>query len=150
MSSIKEKIYNYCVDFVSKKQQLIAQIMSENQQSLTSETKSSAGDKHETGRAMVQLEMEKASQQLQEVQQMQLILERVILDQHSKNVCLGSLVKTSVANYYIAIGAGKFTFEGVDYFCISPSAPMAKLLLGKKVGEAFQFQQKEIKITDLF
>ena len=32
----------------------------ELQQSLDSETKSSAGDKHETGRAMLQIDLEKA------------------------------------------------------------------------------------------
>ena len=55
----------------------IEHTMQSNQEALDSESKSSAGDKHETGRAMLQLEMEKAGQQLQEVEKMKLILEKI-------------------------------------------------------------------------
>lgn len=58
--SLKEELYELCVDFVDSRLSTIQQTIESNQKALTSETKSSAGDKHETGRAMLQLEMEKA------------------------------------------------------------------------------------------
>ncbi|MFD1615778.1 hypothetical protein [Gelatiniphilus marinus] len=50
---IKEELFSQCVVFVNSRFQTIKNTISEIQESLTSETKSSAGDKHETGRAML-------------------------------------------------------------------------------------------------
>ena len=51
---IKEKLYTKCIQFIENRHQTIQNSISEIQESLLSETKSSAGDKHETGRAMLQ------------------------------------------------------------------------------------------------
>ena len=64
MLTLKESLFQQCEDFVNTRLQTIQIIISSHQKALSSETKSSAGDKHETGRAMLQLEMEKAGQQL--------------------------------------------------------------------------------------
>ena len=58
---LKEDLLKQCVLFVNDKLEIIETIMSENRKALEQESKSSAGDKHETGRAMLHLEMEKAS-----------------------------------------------------------------------------------------
>ena len=55
----------------------VEQIISSNQKALQSETKSSAGDKHETGRAMLQLEIEKASQQFKAIRDMRTVLANI-------------------------------------------------------------------------
>ncbi len=73
----KLTLYKLCFDFIENKRHTIQQTIAEIQQSLTSETKSSAGDKHETGRAMLQLEREKAGQQLAEIQKLQEHLSKV-------------------------------------------------------------------------
>ena len=57
---IKEALHASCVGFVEDRLETIQKTIQDIQMSLTSETKSSAGDKHETGRAMLQLEREKA------------------------------------------------------------------------------------------
>ena len=63
---IKEEIFSQCKSVVNNRLQTVEAVLSSNQKALQTETKSSAGDKHETGRAMLQLEMEKAGQQLSE------------------------------------------------------------------------------------
>ena len=60
MSLIKEQLFTQCLAFIDNRLITIKNTMQEIQESLLSETKSSAGDKHETGRAMLQLEREKA------------------------------------------------------------------------------------------
>ena len=72
MLTLKESLFQQCEDFVNTRLQTIQIILSSHQKTLSPETKSSAGDKHETGRAMLQLEMEKAGQQLAAVEQMQI------------------------------------------------------------------------------
>ena len=68
--NLKQELFTQCENFVNKRLQTVEEIITSNQKGLQSETKSSAGDKHETGRAMLQLEMEKAGQQLASIQQM--------------------------------------------------------------------------------
>ncbi|MEC8831500.1 MAG: 3-oxoacyl-ACP synthase, partial [Bacteroidota bacterium] len=121
----------------------------ELQESLGSETKSSAGDKHETGRAMVQLEQEKLGQQLQELDATRSILNKINIDERANKVRLGCLVKTSMADYFIAISAGTFNLNGAIVHCISANAPIARLLLGKEKGEHYIFNGKEHSVLEL-
>ena len=116
---------------------------------LTSESKSTAGDKHETGRAMLQLEREKLGQQLLEAEKMQQLLSRVPLKTNTDKVALGSLVYTDEASYYIAISAGQFNKQGTSTFCISANTPIAKLLLGKSVNDTFEFNGNTSKILEI-
>ena len=70
----KEQLYNLCVTFINNRLLAVKTTLEEIQESLLSETKSSAGDKHETGRAMLQLEREKTGQQLSEIQKINQLL----------------------------------------------------------------------------
>jgi transcription elongation GreA/GreB family factor len=147
--NIKETVYNLCKIYVDKRLETVENIISSNQKALQSETKSSAGDKHETGRAMLQLEMEKAGQQLAGISQMRLILAKIDLLNTSKNVHLGSLVYTNKATYFLSISAGQLTVESKPIFAISLSSPIGKLLLGKKENEEFFFNGQRYKITNI-
>ena len=66
--TIKETLYQGCEAFVNERLNSIQERIHNIQESLMSETKSSAGDKHETGRAMLDIERENTSKQLQEVE----------------------------------------------------------------------------------
>ena len=143
--NLKKQLYKLCVDFVDQRLETIQKTIESNQKALTSETKSSAGDKHETGRAMLQLEMEKAGQQLHVIQQMKETLAKMNL--HSTDVIsLGSLVETNLGTYFISISAGQLQIEDKNYFAISTSSPIGKLLLGKKVEDDLVWNGRKIKI----
>ena len=144
LHKIKGKLFEACLLFVNNRLKTITQVMESNQNALLSETKSSASDKHETGRAMLQLEMEKAGQQLDAVNLMKQVLTKITLDKFSTIVCLGSLVCTSKANYYLSISAGKIMVENVEYFAVSTNSPIGQQLLGKKVGETIAFNNAEV------
>jgi transcription elongation GreA/GreB family factor len=146
---IKAELYRLCLEFVENRFQTIQKIIKEIQVSLTSETKSSAGDKHETGRAMLQLEREKAGNQLAEVQKVKEVLSKIDILKISKNIGLGTLVYTTQANYFISISAGVLKVEDNNFFAISPNTPIAKLLIGKKVGDQIQFRNLNFKVIDL-
>lgn len=146
MLTLKEALFQQCEDFVNSRLQTIQTTISSHQKALRSETKSSAGDKHETGRAMLQLEMEKAGQQLTAVQQMQQTLAKINILSSSTNIALGSVIKTSSACYFLSISAGKLKDKETEYFAISPSSPIGKLLVGKKVEDSFIWGGKEITI----
>lgn len=149
MNILKKELFNACVVFVKRREDTVQQIIRSNQKALASETKSSAGDKHETGRAMLQLEMEKASQQLEGIYEMRLILSKIRIDDVSDVIKLGSVVITNQANYFLAISAGQFNISKKVYYVVSPVSPIGKLLLGKRVGDTFNFN-KEVILQEVF
>ena len=141
---IKKELLQACFQFVEEKHKTISKSIASNKKDLFSETKSSAGDKHETGRAMIQLEMEKAGQQLATINEMKAILEKISIENKSKSICLGSLVITTKGTYFLAISIGKIIVEKNDYFVVSTNSPIGNQLLGKKVEEIIPFNKAEI------
>jgi len=146
---VKIELLKQCRGFVNKRLQTVEEIIKSNQKALSSETKSSAGDKHETGRAMFQLEMEKAGQQLAGIVLMKTILSKIDISKTTKKAHLGSVIYTTSANYFLSISAGKLVIDDVIFFAISVSSPIGKQLLGKKVNDDFTFNGKKITILKL-
>ncbi len=144
--NIKEQLYKQCCDFVESRLTNINNVISEIQVSLQSETKSSAGDKHETGRAMLQLEREKAGNQLAEIQNIKEILSKVDTNKVLQIVGLGSVVYTTQSNYFISISAGQINANQSSFYAISPSTPIGQILLTKKAGDVIVFRDQEFKI----
>lgn len=143
---LKQQLYSLCSDFVENRKNAIQGTINEIKESLTSETKSSAGDKHETGRAMLQLEREKAGHQLAEIEKLTESLSKIDTSITSKTVGLGSVVFTAQANYFIAISAGQLDVESQLFYAISPRTPIGMLLMGKTVGDAVVFRDNKFAI----
>jgi len=61
-----DTLYQACFEFIDNRIKTIRQAIQETQASADQETKSSAGDKYETGLSMMQLDMEKQAEQLAE------------------------------------------------------------------------------------
>ena len=144
---LKKQLLESCKSFVNERLQTVQQTISSNQKALTSEAKSSAGDKHETGRAMLQLEMEKASQQLGGISEMNTILSKINTSITSEIAHLGSIIYTNSGTYFLSISAGQIVIEDNLYFAISVSSPIGKLLLGKSKGQTISFNDKKIEIV---
>lgn len=143
---IKEALYAQCLSFIEERYLKIQHQIDDIQESLSSETKSSAGDKHETGRAMLQLEREKAGQQLAEVEKLKASLIKIDLAISSDIIGLGSVVFTSTAHYFIAISAGQLQVGTQSFFAISPNTPIGLLLLGKRTGDVVVFRDLKFVI----
>jgi len=146
---LKEKLYNLCFKFIEDRLLTVHNTMNEIQESLQSETKSSAGDKHETGRAMLQLEREKAGNQLAEIQKTKEQLSKVNVSKVSKIIGLGSVVYTSNSNYFIAISTGQLKVNDELFYAISSNTPIGQLLIGKTVGDEIVFRNQNFKIKKL-
>ena len=120
--------------------------MKDLEESLENESKSSAGDKYETGREMINLEFDKLTGQLREFRKLEGTLTMSRRKDPSKRIQLGSIVKTSVANYFIAIPAGEISNGKEKFYAIGANAPVAQALLGKKEKESFDFNGNTNKI----
>lgn len=147
--NVKKELQEFCLTYVKDRTARIQKEISDIQEALSSETKSSAGDKHETGRAMMQLDREKLGQQLMEVEKMAIILSRVSITMKTNAVLLGSLVKTSKRDYFLAISAGAYEGAENPIYCISRATPIGKLLLGKSIGDVVDFEGEKIRIAQI-
>ncbi|WP_299054533.1 3-oxoacyl-ACP synthase [uncultured Polaribacter sp.] len=147
--NLKEQLFKACKAFVNKRLQTVEEIISSNQKALQSETKSSAGDKHETGRAMLQLEMEKAGQQLLGIQQMKEILAKIEVSKTSKVAHLGSIVYTQKTTYFLSVSVGKIIHNNTSFFAISLQSPIGLSLLGKQENDSFFFNGEQLKIIKI-
>lgn len=146
---VKKLVYNYCFEFIESRLKTIEKAIFELQQSLDSETKSSAGDKHETGRAMLQIELEKAGKQLLEIQKIKDILKKTDITKSSEIICLGSLVFTTKSNYFIAISAGNISIDDQQFYTISMDTPIGQLLSAKCIGDEVIFRDEKIIIENV-
>ncbi|MEL0455379.1 3-oxoacyl-ACP synthase [Flavobacteriaceae bacterium SZ-1-7] len=145
--ALKRNLFFQCEAFLNVRLETVKHTIDQIQEALNSETKSSAGDKHETGRAMLQLEREKAGNQLAEIEKTKQILSKINIESTSKTIGLGSVVFTTQANYFIAISAGELIVEKQKFYAISASTPIGQLLLGKKVNDEIVFRNQHFKIT---
>lgn len=144
--SIKHKLHSLCVEYVNTRIQGLKNAIAEAQQSASEETKSSAGDKYETGRAMAQLEIEKNTAQLAEALKLKQAIEQISPDQSSSTIQTGSLVITNQGKFYISISVGQLKLDEDFFFIISPTAPIAKHMIGLKPQSSFSFQGKTFTI----
>src|SRR5687768_5003844 len=121
--NIKQELYELCREYIDKRIQAARLAISEAQQSANQEDKSSSGDKYETGRAMMQLEVEKNAVQLEESLKLKQTLDHITIENHPVSVQPGSLVITDRDVFFIAISLGKVILHNQPFLVISPNSP---------------------------
>lgn len=148
-NDLKEQLFQYCQDEVNERVTRIRTAIKTAQDAANEESKSSMGDKYETTRAMMHLEKEKLSGQLQEATKLQKVLAQ-ISQQATDDIQLGSLVETQMGFYYLAVSLGRVQLAGKSYFVISPASPIGKQLLGNTVGNEIAFNGRKLLIKGIY
>lgn len=142
-TEVKEKLLAACRHYANKRIAVAREAMQNAQQSANEEDKSSAGDKYETGRAMMQIERDQAAVMLEEAQKLLSMLDRIKrikADAVHDSIMVGSLVRSKHVNFFIGISAGTITVGDTTFITIAPTSPIAQQLLGKVAGEQFKFK----------
>jgi len=145
----KERFYAKCLTSVKENIEVLEKALNDAQEGANSDTKASAGDKHETGRAMMHIEREKNAQQLSEKIKLLRVLDQIEANNAHYKVQLGSLVKTDQGVFYIAIPLAKEEFEKHTVYCISPVSPIGKQLMDCEKNAAFEFNGKHYTVEGL-
>jgi len=146
MESLKSTLYKYCLDYVLERITRLKTEIKKTQSSANEETKSSAGDKYETGREMMQQETNRNLAQLNEANKLMVALNLVGFKSTSAKIETGSVVKTNNGDFYVAISAGTLQLEGKSYFAISPASPIGLKLKGLQAGDSFILHGKNYQI----
>jgi hypothetical protein len=149
LADLKSALYKSCLQYAQKRIGTAQDALNSAQEASNEESKSTAGDKHDTSRSMMQIEVEQASKQLKEAEKLRDELSRIIISKNSDVVIAGSLIITSAGNYFISIAAGKIELEDEIYFAVSISSPIAQAMKGLKKGDQFQLNGKSILIEEV-
>lgn len=123
--------------------------MQSAQNSANEETKSSAGDKYETARAMAQIERDRHAQLYDQISRERAVLERIDPDFVFQKVGLGALIQTGTGYFFVAVSTGMVEISGVKIIVVSPQSPLGASLMGKQRGDSFLFQQKKCIIEEV-
>ena len=148
MSTNKEALIDTAISVLNEKLLNIQTELNGLDRSLKNETKSSAGDKFETSREMIQQEREKLYN-LQLNTKHMLDLLSSTKGKTPTVVESGALVETDKACLHISIPLGKISLGELTVFFISPSSPLAQAMLNKKVNDAVVFNGVEHKIISI-
>lgn len=143
---IKPKLYQLCADQIRQRISDAETAIAEARKASENDTKSSAGDKYETGRAMMQQEIDLNSRQLLEARKQQAVLQQINPESEHITAQAGSLVETDQGNFYLAVGAGAFFIDQKQYYTISLVSPIGLQIKGKTAGVIFKLNEKEFKV----
>lgn len=145
----KTDVFAKLNELLSKNIDILKQEIKSARESQANDTKSSAGDKFETGRSMIQIEIAKNEAQLHKTQLMKHELGKIDANKKLDSAQFGSMIETNMGNYFISLPLGKLEVEKTSLFCISLASPIGQVLQGKKVGDKVEFQGKLLEIISI-
>ena len=149
-NKIKELLIDKCRHYTLDRISRAEEAMHAAQQAANEESKSSAGDKYNTTRALMQIERDKNARQLVEAQKLTQAMDQISTAKQFDKVDLGCLVEASSGNFFISISMGKVEIDGYLVYAISPASPIGQLLIGKSEGEKAEFNKKVITIHKIY
>lgn len=137
--SFKENVYRQCAAIIQTKISLLQKQLNDLTDSAGNETKRTAGDKHETALAMLQIEQENNSRQLQDALQQKAILEKIDPTLQAEQAVRGSIITTNNGIFFLSLGLGKIMIDEKIVIALSPESPLGTLLLHTKPGDTCTF-----------
>lgn len=144
--TLKEKIKTLCVQRLNDKIDAFQGIIEELSTNAQNDAKSSAGDKHETALSMMHLEQENISSKIRESIDLLEIVSRVNSDKKSDVIEFGSIVRLNSVYLFFAVALPKVEIDGISILPISVDAPIAKMALGRKMGDVFTFNNNDFTV----
>jgi hypothetical protein len=149
MKTSKAELHQSMIKLISNSLEMATKDYKLAKESRDSDTKSSAGDKFETGREMMQREMDKMSASIDQYKNQLHVLSKIDLELQYQVGDFGCLIMSDQSNYYLSIGLGKIEINAELILAISLDSPIGQLLKGKRVGDTVSFRDKTIKINQI-
>ncbi len=149
INELKSLVYHKILEELDAKIDVIQRAITSAKDSRNNDTKSSAGDKYETGREMMQIEIEKNEVLLNQTAKQRKELTRIDISKVFTKVAFGSIIVTDKGTYFISIGIGKIQIDDQICYAISLASPFGGLLKDKGVGDEVQFQGRTFSINEI-
>lgn len=125
------------------------QEISSLQKEMSEETKSSAGDKFETSREMMNQSINQLQDNLQQQKKQLQQLKELKNNKSTEKVDMGSFVCTEKANFLFGLAFGKINSAKGNIFALSLNSPLGKHFLNKRVGDTIKLNQTAYTIKSI-
>ncbi len=125
-------------------------VLSDLMEGPLNDAKSSAGDTHDTSRSMMQIEQEKTGKQMKELEEMKVYLDKIKSNSNNDKIQIGSLIKTNIGYFYIAVALGKLKVGKEEVYVISPISPLGSKLLGLSLNNSIEINNKKVIIEFIY
>ena len=120
-------------------------------ESLGSETKSSAGDKHETGRAMIHSEQARVQDSVNRLEAMLSKLRQyAAVIGPIQRVSPGALVETTGPWVLVGVPMGKVQLPDALVLCVGAEAPLAQQWHGAQPGDQVVLGSQQLTIQAIY
>lgn len=146
---MKQKIHNHYLQVINDKIKLLQQVLADLKESSANETKSTAGDKHETALAMLQIEEANICAQLQDILNKKSVLEKINPAISSDKIRIGSLIKTNHGYLFISAALGKAVIDGIAVTALSVQSPLGNKLMNLSIGDVAEVNNRRYKIETI-
>lgn len=147
--TLKKKIHTHYLNLVNERIRRLQQSLADLKEAGAGETKSTAGDKHETALAMIQIEQEQVRSQLKEATAQLALLEKTDPALSNLQVTNGSLVTTNKGIFYISVALGKAVVDDVTVIALSPQSPLGSRLLKLIVKDTVEINNHRYVIESI-
>ena len=144
---MRDIILKHLLDHVDKDLTEAKARMASLKESLGAESKSSAGDKHETGRAMIHLEQERVQDTVGRLEHMRgILIQRASQDKAIQRVSPGALVETTGPWVLVGVPLGKVQLPDALVLCVGAEAPLAQQWHGAQPGDQVALGPQKLTI----
>lgn len=149
MVEVKAQIIEALNKLLDKKIDALKATTADVSDSMKNDTKSSAGDKFETGREMMQMELNNKQGQLNKQVQLKKDLAQIDVKKQNSTADFGSLVISNKGKYFISVALGRIVINNTEYYALSLASPIGQALKGHKQGDSISFNRQNIVIDDV-
>jgi transcription elongation GreA/GreB family factor len=147
--TLKKLIHINYLQVAAAKVTVLQQTLADLKESGANETKSTAGDKHETALAMLQIEQANKRTQLQEALEQKAVLEKIANVTNTTRIVHGSLVKTNKGYFYMSVALGKAVVDDISVIAISPQSPLGAKLMSLCVHDAVEINGNAYSVEEI-
>ena len=146
VTNLKEAAYGQCRRIMTEKADQLKARLLDLKDSISNDTKSTAGDKHETARAHLQIEQEQVSKQLAEALAQLSVLDTIDTKIATAAITKGSLIRTNNGYFFMSIPVGKMLVNDETIIALSPQSPLGMRFIGLKAGDATEMNGRNYMI----
>jgi hypothetical protein len=146
--NLKKSLVEYCKNKLEVKLKELTEIYQSLIDSIQTDSKSSAGDKHETFKSMMHIEQEKMQMQIKMINLQINSINQLKIEKKNK-IENGTLIITDSKIFFIAASLGLVKISDQSFFIVSLDSPIIQFMKKQNLNVPFKFQSSIYQITDI-
>lgn len=147
---LKDTIWQACLAHAEARIATAQEALAAARDASQDDTKSSAGDKYETGREMMQQEIDRNERLLAEAHAVKSALEASRPEELKKQGSMEAIIITDRGVFFLGPGIGILDTALGRVFALSPSSPIGQLLVGCVPGSIIRYNNTAYTVNEVF